>query len=71
MRVSDISGEVIPVGTGASVKIDVHGVEEGSVEFDVTAQELVELFDQLPLELKVPQPIKETSKSAMERAKEK
>jgi hypothetical protein len=69
--ISDISGEVIPPGAGASIRIDVHSDLGPPIQFDVTMQELLELFAELPLGLNGGDPQVRAPKSAMHRAKER
>jgi hypothetical protein len=44
VRISDISGELINEGSGASVRIVFHSDRRAAIELDVTDAELAELF---------------------------
>ncbi len=43
VRVSDLSGEEIPEGKGATIRIAYHDARKGSAELDVTDAEAEEL----------------------------
>ena len=49
VRVSDVSGEFIREGSGASIQITFHDDRSAPIELDVTNAELAELFADLRL----------------------